>query len=208
MLLYHYSKERYDVLKTRRLSHTFSASELVKIKKRTEFTSSVGMYIDHISFFFDPIPSALLGDIFDKDHSAWFPGSKLYEYVIDSKELSNLVAYDVVETPEELVVFDRVDWPDNDPAFARQYFRDRARRTRHNRTNGTRYLDLLEQIRKYQGTTKEHYRKAVLRDDWYENRLKYAANVPHLMVYPKGGEVSYFEIRELTIGSDERSVLA
>ena len=52
--------------------------------------------------------------------------------------------------------------------------------------------------------TKYGYLKARSRDDFDLGYNKYAANVPHLMLYVRAGIIPVKEVFELTIGSDHR----
>lgn len=207
MLLYHYSKERYSSLKTKRLTQKFTTGELRRIEQRSKDREYVGQYIDHISFFFDPIPSKLVSGLFGKDHSVWVEGTVLYEYVINLKDVEGFLAYEVVESPLEVEILTALEWDYANPDFAKQYFKDRAVRSLANGETGFHITGLIGQYKKYSGKISDYITRAVRHPDFQENRLKYAAGVPHLMLYPNGGKVHYRGVNRIVIGKESRVAL-
>lgn len=205
MLLYHYSKNRYDRLETRRLTQSHTPSELKEISYWTDQFNRIGDYIDHISFFFDPIPSKLLPNIFPSDHATWFKRNDLYEYVIDTDDLEHPFAYDIVETPKEQQILDSTEWIPDSLEFTTKYIRDQEERKRKNGEVGTDLSTFLKQIRLYKGKTKDFYVKAARRGDRKHNEYKYASGVPHVMLYPNDGFVEFRTINRVTIGYDRRT---
>lgn len=203
MLLYHYSSEFFRTLKTRRASGIATPEQIAKAVKMAETYHLAGAYVDHISFFFDPIPSRLLGEIFGTDHKAWAKGNELFEYSVDVRTFPNKVLYTVVETPEDIRLLDAVEWQDNE-TFRKDYLLAEADRKVLSGETGFTLKALKLQMAKYQGHTAEYYAKNRNCDDWEDIRNMYAARVPHLMFYPPKGEVQWCGIKQLTIGSDTR----
>lgn len=202
MLLYHYSREYYPLLKSKRLLQMFTMNELRRAVELSNDNYTAGQYLDHISLFFDPIPVKEIGNLFNSNHPVWFNGNKLYEYVVDISDVVNIVGYDVVETPSELSILDATVWDYDDPDFTKRYLAEAANRKLANGTQGYTLEGLLNQIKLYKGTTEYHYRNAVKRKDFSDNRFKCAAAVPHVMLYPVGSKLHYRNVNKVIIGKD------
>lgn len=198
MKLYHYSTAQYPVLLTRRKTGQ-PIPEGVNVSDN---------YLDHISFFFDPIPSRIMPEVFSKGHHFWFAGNRIFEHVIEVNELEDNIRYLVVESKREDELWNRFITKNK-----HEKNRDRLMKAwdalitdekiRWGESGNSRH-DLKKQIRKNTGTTSLSYIAASTRDDFADGYNKYAANVPHLMVYPSEGEVPVREVFELKIGSDYR----
>ena len=204
-LLYHYSSERYDILKTKRLTTSFTDDELKGIEKETKQFNTISDYIDHISLLFDPIPSKLLPTIFPDDHHIWFKDSVVYEYIVDIDDIERPFAYEVAESPEDVRQIDNTDWTNDSVEFTAKYTRKQQKRKRKTGEVGTDFNTFLKQVNKYKGTTEAAYEKAPTSKDWNLNLYKYAATVPHIMIYPKNGLIKFRSINKVIIGSDNRT---
>lgn len=69
---------------------------------------------------------------------------------------------------------------------------------------GNTVSGLKHQLSKFKGKTKDFYISARKRSDAQEHFNKYAANVPHVMLYPKNGIVNIESVNIVTIGSEVR----
>ena len=205
MKLYHYSAQKHAVLKTKRITQPHTPESLKVLERQAHDMYSIGTYIDHISFFFDPIPSMLVSKLFGMKHRAWFKGNVLYEHVVEVDSLRRPFNYDVVETPTELTILDETVWAHDNIDFFRQYMRCSARRKLTSGEQGNDYTAFAAQVEKYQGTTEHYFRAAAKRHDWDENRIKYAASVPHAMIYPIAGKIHHQSVNRITVGSDKRT---
>lgn len=198
MKLYHYSDTHYDVLLTRRMTGQ-AAPEGVKVSDD---------YLDHISFFFDPIPSKILPEVFSKGHPFWYTGHRIYEHIIDVNELEDGIRFHVVESLMKTKLLDEFseehNWVDDDPILLRKWENLIAGETLKAGEAGRSRTRLKIQISKNTGITASCFIAASQRDDFHYGYNKYAANVPHLMLYPEGGKIIVREVNELKIGSDFR----
>lgn len=199
MKLYHYSKELYDKLKTKRISGLADKKEIEEAEKFQSVSGLPGAYVDHISFFFDPIPYKEIGNIYGNFHSTWYNGSELNEYIIDTRELDNDITYYITETPNQIKLLDNTDWIDTDE-FLLEYKKKLNALKKEWKEIGHSKKDLEEQIKLYKGKTLDYYIKARKRRDYEENKFKYAANVPHSMIYPKSGIIEYESVSKIIIG--------
>jgi len=203
MKLYHYSKSLYDILKNRLRS---GAADDKEIKEQTEWNKKIngpGIYNAHISLFFDPLPLTLLGQIFGAGHHTWVNGNELYEYVIDTNSLDEDIVYDVVESPIAVKTLDETEWVDTDEFLIQHKKKINAIKINSGEI-GKSKSKLEKEINKYKNKTKDFYIAASRRDDFKENFNKYAACVPHVMLYPESGTIKIESINIVKVGSDSR----
>lgn len=209
MQLYHYAAKQFDALKTRRASGVATADEIRKAEAQAKKFHDEGAYVDHISFFFDPIPSKTLGQIFGADHAVWYPGSQLFEYVVDVEALGDDVLYRVVESLRRTVFLDKFskdnNWESDDPAILSRYISQINALQKKWGELGRGIPALRSQILLNKGKTEENYLAAAARPDFADGKHRYASNVPHLMAYPTSGVVAYKAINKLVIGNDART---
>ncbi len=184
MLLYHYSKNSLPILKTRRL---LSTEIQVQSKNKLD-------YNDHISFFFERPPFEILGTIFGKDHPVWFPVNKLYEHIVDTQDLDTFF-YDLVEFPEKTIMFYDNSIKDS------EYFKRMALVIKEKKYQGTSVVDLEKACLSLKGTTREYFSLLPTRVNFSEIKGKYAATVPHLMIYPEKGYVKVRNSKQIVIGN-------
>ena len=184
MKLYHYAKEAYPVLKTR-------AKQGITEQPNVAGTTTPGfLYNGHISFFLEPIPTDIMAGVYGKDHRTWFPGSKLYEHVVEITR-STVFRYRFVETPEKTAIY--VD----DSITEADYLK---RLDRINKTLlyvGNSYDEFAIPYKRLSGKLKEHILRAKTLPKW--NKDQYACYVPHVMIYPVSGELEPSEINRVTI---------
>jgi hypothetical protein len=207
MKLYHYSKDRYSILMTRAKSGKCTKSELAEAIRISKEYSRVGSYNDHISFFFDPIPLDTVAKIFKGKNDFWIKDNEIFEYVIDTKSLDKNILFEVVETPNDIKTLDATDWIDTDE-FLIEYLAKKSEMKKHLGETGTGISNLDKQILKYSGRTDEFYNAASKRKDFEYNITKYAASVPHVMIYPKEGSIKYESVDKVIVGTSRRKILA
>jgi hypothetical protein len=217
MKLYHYTPYLYRELLTRkaRLPRNRSiegtnnpneslteASYMDSVKRAKDF-SQVGSYNDHISFFIDPIPSGMIGTLFENHHHSWYNGNMLFEHVIDTADIPQGFLFEIVETPIDIETLDKTQWVDTD-AFVKRYMFNMAAVKIANGERGKGKPSLDKQILRFTGCTEQAYTAAKKRHDWEDNKTKYAACVPHVMVYPPGGTIPVRTVNKIVIGSNAR----
>ena len=206
MKLYHYAKDLYPILKNRIKSGAADDKEIKEQMAWNKETEGPGIYNAHISFFIDPLPLALLSKIFGEGHHTWFNGNELYEYTVDVDSLDKDIVYDLVESPMAVKTLDETDWVDTDE-FLIAYKKKLYNLKRSAGETGNTLSGLKSQLSKYKGKTKDFYIAASERNDFKENFNKYAANVPHVMLYPESGTVKIESVNAVKVGSDNRKQL-
>lgn len=198
MKLYHYSSERYTVLKTKRKQLKVTEKDRIEAAKNKDL--AIGPYYDHISFFFDPIPAKHMGYFFKGvPHEVWRKGAMLYEYVVESDNFN--FGYEIVETEadyKQLIT----EWPTTPNITKEQIHQFKVNRfQRKLKTNETAKTkeNFLKMANPYVGKLLENYKKAQRRYELDAERMKYAALVPHVMLYPDNGYIEYESAKRIRI---------
>lgn len=181
MLLYHYSKEQYDHLLTR---------EAQGLKSSVQEEKS---YSKHISFFFERPPLDIIGDIFGDGHHTWVNGNKLYEYIVDTSDIGKF-EYSIVEFPEKTAILYDTSLTDA------QYYSQIEKVTKEKGYKGSGSRDLEKAVHPLLGTTRAAYANMRRHPNFEELKKKYAATVPHVMIYPKSGQIDYRRVSQVTVG--------
>lgn len=196
--LYHYSAAKHTVLKTREKTSPPDKEKLAKAKEDMETHKDPGTYYQHISFFFEPVPLDLVGKIFGKEHHFWFPGHDIYEHIVDLSSMPEF-KYRIVESPLAVKMFYETDWDDLDDSDLLKYFRELADKQKAHGEIGSGPSELKSAASSMVGSVLEAFKELPKRPNWEELKSKYAATVPHVMVYPKGGEITVDEIKEVKV---------
>lgn len=199
MLLYHYSKDRFSILKTLEKQRKIKSDEVHKAHEDfLDFEKKYGIqrpgyYYEHISFFFEKIPLNLY-KYFPKDHSVWVKGNSLYEYTVDSKSIKHF-GYELVETPEKIKLYY------NNDITLDEYFKRMGMLYERERYIG-KDNDMFEKVVKYNKLAEVQNNYFILlkdRPNYNEIKDKYAATVPHVMIYPVLGEIKPVEIKQIIL---------
>jgi hypothetical protein len=185
-LLYHYSKDLYPELKTRR-------AQGVKINKVED--NEERSYYDHISLFLEPIPLDILPAIHKNQHPFYKDGDVVYEYSIPLAYLKNWF-YTLVESPEkcELYYDDRVSEED--------YVTLMKKIVQENNYEDTDLKQLEKIVKRFRGTTRTYFKQLPSLPNYESIKNKYAPCVPHLMIYSSKGILSYSQVVKRQFGSD------
>ena len=198
MLLFHYSKEKYNTLLTLEKQRVITKEEREKEEREfVEYSKKAGYmrpgyYFEHISFFFEPPPLDIMSTIFPADHSAWCKGAVLYEHVIDTNDLKGF-QYEVVESPEKTNIYY------DDDLTIPQYYRLLKQLNENNKYIGKSNKDLEEIGQRFIGTTTEFFKQIKDRPNYDEIKYKYAATVPHVMLYPHLGQIKPKKISKVKV---------
>lgn len=194
MLLYHYSDKQHKTLKTLLNQGKVTAVEREKaereaIKHKTLFgVFQPGYYFEHISFFFDPIPRNIYS-YFPKTHKVWTKKNKLYEHVVEVDDNTQQFYYEIVEFPERIELY--YDRKVDDKTF----FKRVGAMLKEDGYIGKGSIELEEVLRKKDllGKTEEFFTKLPSRPNYKDVQNKYAATVPHVMLYPIVGQIKVKE---------------
>jgi hypothetical protein len=192
MKLYHYSTEPFSQLKTVRYRKPPTKEEIDKATQIMNFRKEIGLYFDHISFFFEPVPIKNMGYFFrNVKHDFWFKGNRIFEHVIDSSTINNF-KFIIVET-DEITKFNNSNWPKNPTVENKiKFFEERSKLREKLNIIGSSNHELESFSSKYIGKLLYYYSKAYKTNE-EEDMLKYAASVPHLMLYPESGYINLIQ---------------
>ena len=198
MKLYHYSKDKHDVVQSLQARNEEGTDDRLKL----DVSGILPPYNTSISFFLNRIPSKL-PDILDGKHKFWVPGD-LYEYQIDAKDLPEDIVYNIAETPEWVKTTDRYDWSKaSDPKVRKQYMDAIRKWSLSQNLIGEGVKDLITYGSRYNGSVGDYYKqgyKLAKRDDELETFFsKYAAYVPHAMLYHDDFKITKFKVQKITL---------
>lgn len=183
MLIYHYSYKAFDTLKT------------LKAQGRSKDISSIKDYDEHISFFLEPIPHEFMGTVFGPTHPVWFPGSMLIEHTVLVKDIGEF-RYRLVESPEKTAMY-------YDTTITVEQYHTRLKKLiAQHKYEGTNPKDLEALQNRFKGVLRESFALLPSRSNFEEIREKYAATVPHVMLYPKTGLVPVTSHKTVRIGNE------
>ena len=204
--LYHYSAKTYfDFIKSRRAQGIVPSKEdLADQERRCRQTKSPGIYDKHMSFFIDQIPRDI-PRYFGHRHEFWKTGATIYEHPViinedlDKNDPDGLVTgYSLVESPYVVELRYNTDFK-NDAAVKR-YFEKVQSLQRQHRDVGWGYQGLRDCIQRWKGKCNQHFEKLLTIPDFEEIILpRYAATVPHLLLWTPSGTLPVYQIREIKL---------
>lgn len=189
LILYHYSADKYPQLETLKYRGNDVGDKYGKTTKEIR----PGTYSEHISFFLEQPPLDILGTIFGIKHHTWFPGNSMFEHQVDLEKVG-VFKYLFVETPEKTKLYY------DDSVGTDEYYK---RLNRVNRTKlyiGSSLTEFKRPYTELKGRTREFYKLLPTRPNFDELRDKYAATVPHVMLYPMSGVCPVVSCRRVTVG--------
>jgi hypothetical protein len=195
--LYHYSTEKYDILKTRSKQGITDTKDINQTNKLISKILKFGNYNDHISLYFEKAPLDMLGTIYKGvDHDIWYTGSKLYEYEINLDDIGAFV-YNMVETPLEIKMFydDKYDNMSME-AYVKMLYKLKIK----SGLCGDDRSNFIKQVNNLKGTIVDEYIKLPSRPNWEDINQLYAPTVPHVMLYPDSGVIKYRSVKSVVVG--------
>ena len=180
MRLYHYGSKRYKELLTPELQGT-GLDKRERAKKIATLRKKEYPYYMHVSFLLEEAPLDILGKIFPSDHHSWAAGNKLWEHTVNPKDI-DLLYWEIVESKISVFMVDHLPWLDS-KTYQSLYFSTRKALNSLAGNSGRDVDSLIKVMDRYSGATRKAYAELANRDDYDEIKNKYAATVPHLMVY-------------------------
>jgi len=195
IFLYHYSAEKHNVLKTVEKQNKLTNEEKAKWDKIAHDSNRAGAYYQHISFFFEPIPIDIISNVFNNEHPVWRSGNVLYEHQVKISDLGEF-AFELVESPEVTELFYN---PKYDKYVDKRWYELVHHTLETNKYIGNTSEELIVAINKNKGKVRESYLLLPTRLNFQDIKDKYAATVPHLMVYSESGEVRVDKINRIVI---------
>ncbi len=202
MKLYHYNEKPLDILISL-YGRGLNSEDKKRLGDYVNETKDPYAYIKNLSFFLEPIPRNL-PEILHNEHSFWTSGKELYQHIVDTSVFSRDVPYRLVESPEKTdLIYNKQNWTlaEKNPELATEYKRQITELEKELLLTGRGIYDLVKVASRYKGIT-EYYKKAYkLHKKFPEDNIisKYAACVPHLMVYTAMDKVKVSKINEFIL---------
>lgn len=183
MKLYHYSTNRYDVLES------LNARGMVKQgHSKNSDKSDPFAYNKHISFFLEPIPEDI-ASILKHEHKFWKSGTVLMEHVISLDAIPRDVHYKLVESYEHTdMIFNKQQWErvEHEPKLRTVYLKELSDMEQRLNYTGNSLDQMKKGLQNFKHNIRKDYENLYRLSKAYpeSNMLaKYAASVPHLMIY-------------------------
>lgn len=186
MLLYHYATQPFPILKTLEAQGLVTDEMRNAAQDSMAFYHTPGPYYAHISFFVDPLDLSTVAEIFaGHNHPVWRTGNVVYQHVVESHTLGDF-DYLWTETPVDKQ-FMKTRWKEglSEEAMSK-YFADLAVAARKAGFIGKGNHAFEKAAKSFVGKTMEAYLEAK-ELNYGRNWQQYAANVPHVMIYPPKG---------------------
>ena len=177
MLLYHYNTNLFKDIRSLALQEGSGNVEPSRA------------YNHSVSFLFEPIPLDI-AQILKGKGKEWKPGMKLVEYEVDIKNLQSDILFHITESPEKTkLLYETQDWSmaKGNPQLVKQYLHEVTELEKDLGYYGQGNNNLIKGINRIPKGIRRYYTEAVkLCDRENETAVydKYAALVPHVMVYP------------------------
>lgn len=182
--LYHYATEQFDILQT-------------KARQSGVMEKDAFAYNNSISFFFEPIPLSV-PKLLNHEHKFWKRGTRVYQHVIDLDTLPFDLAWFIAETPDVTEKIYSMNWDDEKQiANNRKVIED----IRNGTWRGKGLREFETKSKPFVSGIKEAFQNLYqLHVDNPDDDLlkKYAACVPHAMLYLGQVEVPVKEVSLIT----------
>lgn len=197
MLLYHYSKSKYE-----NISSQIARSGSI-VDNGDDF-----QYEKNVSLFLEPIPRNI-SKLLNGEHEFWKSGNTIYEYTVDVSKLPKHIPFKLVESYEKTdLIYKKQNWNWDD-----------IKKNPKIREENLKEISDLEFSLGFKGFTKTMLIKAInkvlpkldMSKDYLlmykrhkkhpEDELikKYAPTVPHLMLYPAKVPIEYESVELITL---------
>lgn len=217
MKFYHYAFAKFDDLRSRlaqgkgklfvmdRKPELLSnlegslAIQLDKIRLKGDWT-----YDRSISLFISPIPLDI-AKIYKDQHELWQSGLEIYQYEVGIDNLPPGIGFRLVESPEKTkLLYEKQDWEkaNEDKTLIPKYLKeiqDKEKSCGYIGYGREKLLKVSEPFRKH---TRRYMEKAAdIALEYPEDGgfKKYAACVPHVMIYPGHKPIEYSDVKLITL---------
>lgn len=161
-------------------------------------------YDRHVSLFLEPIPLDL-AKIFKGKHEYWQSGLELYEYTISLEDIPSDIAFIMEETPDKTrLLYERQDWGSakDNPEMVMKFKAEILELQKDNAYIGRGRNELVKVCRKFNKGIRHYYQLSEnLAERFPEDGIqaKYAACVPHLMIYPGYRSIKISETKKVIL---------
>lgn len=218
MLFYHYSEHEFPELKS--LLAQGRQDNSSQVERDSGFFDKVKINFDqvlrrlgmrdeysydrHVSLFLEPIPLDL-AKIFKGQHKYWRSGLELFEYTIHLDDLPKDIRFIMEETPDKTrLLYEVQDWGSakTNPSLVLKFKAEVIELQQENGYIGYGVNALVKVCRHFNKGIRHYYQLSEnLAKRFPEDGIqaKYAACVPHLMVYPGYRSIKISETKKVVL---------
>lgn len=197
-IVYHYSFNQYPTLKTLEIQG-LQQDTYADYTAYAKQVGDVGAYHQHISVFLEPVPDDI-HTFYPLDHPVWAQNTELYQHKI---VLSSAFPgkYKFTETPMHQKAARELPTHYSD-ADLLKFKQQLYRKQRVSNEIGDSYGKCRQKAIQLLGNVglRKWYEALAHSPNRYESQYKYAANIPHLMLYPEDGEIPVQSSVKVVIG--------
>lgn len=179
MKFYHYNTEQLDTLLS------------LAIRGKGNISDNPRAYNKNISLFLEPLPLNV-AEIFHNTHGFYRSGLDLWEHVVDSNTIPLNILYTLTETPEKVaLLYGSQKWYEGMPqSLIDSNKKEITDMEVEKGYLGEGRLNMIKACKSIPKGIEKYFMKSFkLHEKFPEDKIneKYAANVPHLMIYPESG---------------------
>lgn len=217
MIYYHYSVEEYDELKSKvaqgkgtipnlpRLANVLGKME-GPVARRLDQLGLLNKreYNRSISLFLEKIPLDI-ASIYGNAHKFWISGLELYEHAVVFENIPGNIVYKLTESPKKVeLLYEKQDWTkvEGNPQLLEKYLKEiKDMETKYGYA-GEGIDNMLKSCRPFKRDIRKRMERAYeLALEYPEDKIleKYAACVPHLMIYPGYRPIKVSSVKKITL---------
>lgn len=202
MKLYHYNTCQFDYLQSI-YGRGITSKDRKRLGDYVNNSEGLYAYVKNLSFFMEPIPLDL-PKILHNEHEFWLSGRMLFEHVVDTKDLNPNVPYRLVESTEKTdLIFNKQDWDraERENELVTLYKTQIAELEEELELTGIGVSKMVKVASRYKNLRKSYQDAYKLYKKHPEDKLfsKYAACVPHLMIYTAKDKVKVESVKEIVL---------
>lgn len=203
MKLYHYSTKLHKTLLTRLRQGGVSLAEVKRSAQEAKDNFNPDSYFKHVSFFLEPLPLKEIGDIFEgTNHPVWNNGQVLFEHIVESSALPKDMTYHFVETPALTEYWHKLEGLENASDTDWKKALEGAKLLQLKNGEWGNDVKILDKVGRQLATgLLGYYQVSKASDHWITNQKRYAADVPHVMIYSDIGKFPVTQINNVIVGS-------
>jgi len=207
--LYHYSTMFNETLQTPLRSGLATEAEIIESTTQYSRFNQVARTVDQIQFFFKPIESKMISEFFGEDHPLWFIGNGLFEYAVNIDNIGSC-SFQCQSTEFQREFTKQYEYDNqlkkNDPNYIKRLHLLIRQARELNGEIGYTKKNLAKIHERYQYQLYELASKPRPKDERV-SFAEYFNDIPHVMVYPKSGEICYSSVSSFMVGVDTRRLI-
>ena len=216
MLYYHYSAEGFPELKSLVAQGRKGRNSDVERSTLTVLENKIQQILDklvlkgehsydrHVSLFLEPIPLNL-PEIFEHKHEFWISGLKLIEHIVLLEDIPENISFSLEESPEKThLLYKKQDWTlvKEKTELIAEFKKEIVESQKKHGYIGHGKNSMIKACGRFTTGIERYYRESAKIAKQYPEDggySKYAACVPHLMIYPGYKSIKVHSHREIVL---------